>query len=228
MNRTNYGGIRKCYEISTLHAERLAVGTDGKAYITLDLYFTFHKLLLKTRVSLMDLYATLQSLKGPYLHILVQDMDTIKMPPKSIHEGTNICLYTVDCHKCKTRSSFFSWISKAMDFPGYFGRNWDALNDCLGDIDWLSKYEGWALLFLNAEQLLCKEKPDEFKTLVEILDGNGKEWSVSRCYDRIQIVDPKPFHFIFHIDPANEDSFMNRLSQATEKLSGSNFWDRIP
>ena len=88
MNRTNHVGIRKCYEISTLHAERLAVGTDGKAYITLDLYFTFHKLLLKTRVSLMDLYATLQSLKGPYLHILVQDMDTIKMPPKSIHEGT--------------------------------------------------------------------------------------------------------------------------------------------
>ncbi len=31
----------------------------------------------------------------------------------------------------------FAVISNAMHFPDYFGHNWDALDECLGDMDWL-------------------------------------------------------------------------------------------
>jgi RNAse (barnase) inhibitor barstar len=34
-----------------------------------------------------------------------------------------------------TSGSVFDQLSDAFGFPDYFGRNWDAVNDCMGDID---------------------------------------------------------------------------------------------
>src|SRR5947207_1463903 len=33
-------------------------------------------------------------------------------------------------------ADLFSGIARALDFPDWFGANWDALADCLGDLSW--------------------------------------------------------------------------------------------
>lgn len=33
--------------------------------------------------------------------------------------------------------ALFDVLASELDFPGYFGRNWDALSDCLRDFHWL-------------------------------------------------------------------------------------------
>jgi hypothetical protein len=40
-------------------------------------------------------------------------------------------------------------IAKALAFPEWFGRNWDALEDCLTDLSW-SPAAGYVLIFENA------------------------------------------------------------------------------
>lgn len=59
-------------------------------------------------------------------------------------------------------------IAGALQFPGTFGGNWDALADSLGDLSWLPA-PGY-LLLLDHSADLREAAPDDFATLLEILD----------------------------------------------------------
>jgi RNAse (barnase) inhibitor barstar len=65
-------------------------------------------------------------------------------------------------------------IATAFDFPGTFGRNWDALADGLRDLSWLPGV-GFAMLFENGGDLQQAEN-DDFDTLLEILEESAQEW----------------------------------------------------
>jgi len=45
----------------------------------------------------------------------------------------------------ESAGALFDAIAAAFEFPSYFGRNWDALVDCLGDLEWLDA-NGYVLL----------------------------------------------------------------------------------
>ena len=49
----------------------------------------------------------------------------------------------------RTDHDLFAVVSAAMQFPEYFGSNWDALDECLGDMDWLPS-EGYLLVLRDA------------------------------------------------------------------------------
>ena len=75
-------------------------------------------------------------------------------------------------------------IAQALDFPDWFGHNWDALEDCLSDLSW-REAPGYILLF---------EKPrrdDDFGVLIDVLLSSAESWAASR----------KPFFALF-VDPA--------------------------
>lgn len=40
-------------------------------------------------------------------------------------------------HKCTSYEALHNEIAAALQFPDYYGENWDALDECLGDLDWL-------------------------------------------------------------------------------------------
>jgi len=48
-----------------------------------------------------------------------------------------------------TDAQLFAAIASAMQFPDYFGSNWDALDECLCDMDWLPA-EGYLLILRNS------------------------------------------------------------------------------
>lgn len=61
-------------------------------------------------------------------------------------------------------------IAEALDFPDWFGHNWDALEDCLGDLSWRGG-EGHVLLF--------ERFPDgeELAMLLDVLRSSARYWA---------------------------------------------------
>ena len=67
------------------------------------------------------------------------------------------------------RDTLFEELARSLSFPGYFGRNWDALDECLADLAWLD-IEEVLLIFRHAEDLLGAA-PGERAILLQILAG---------------------------------------------------------
>ena len=59
-------------------------------------------------------------------------------------------------------------IAKALDFPGWFGGNWDALEDCLGDLSW--REPPHRLVLRNFT------KSDELGILIDVLASAAQFW----------------------------------------------------
>jgi hypothetical protein len=61
-----------------------------------------------------------------------------------------------------------------MHFPKSFGHNWDALEECLTDLEWVDA-EGYVLYYDHIDGLL-EAHPDQFETLIEILRDAVATW----------------------------------------------------
>ncbi len=75
-------------------------------------------------------------------------------------------------------------IAQALAFPKWFGGNWDALEDSLGDLSWRPG-EGHVLVFTAY--------PEDNAVLVDVLRGSAQFWMQRQ----------KPFFAVF-IDPAGK------------------------
>ena len=73
-----------------------------------------------------------------------------------------------------SKEQFLEQIARAMDFPGYFGGNWDALEDCLTDLSW-REAPGYVILYDHFD-VFAEQFPDQFETALEILDASIEFW----------------------------------------------------
>jgi RNAse (barnase) inhibitor barstar len=55
----------------------------------------------------------------------------------------------------------FSALATALQFPHYFGHNWDAVADCLSEI-------GEVMLVVRDASMRWKESPDEMRALIDV------------------------------------------------------------
>jgi len=65
----------------------------------------------------------------------------------------------------ESKTGLFAFLRQALPLPDYFGGNWDALEECLIDLDWSTHPK----IILVHQDLPLKNKPAEQKTYLEIL-----------------------------------------------------------
>ena len=74
----------------------------------------------------------------------------------------------------RDKNGFLNAIAKALQFPDYFGHNWDAFYDCLLDL----KHDDGAglLLVLRDASGFARADPDEFAAAVDTLTDAAGYW----------------------------------------------------
>ncbi|MFV1882914.1 MAG: barstar family protein [Balneola sp.] len=87
-------------------------------------------------------------------------------------ENNDYYIASIDGIKCKSVEIFLTEIGHAFSFPRYYGKNMDALHDCLTDLIWIKK-DNYLLIINNYESFLSddqtiKEEINDF--LKEIAD----------------------------------------------------------
>jgi RNAse (barnase) inhibitor barstar len=85
-----------------------------------------------------------------------------------------LMVITVKGSAMKTKAGLFKTLAKALEFPSYFGGNWDALDECLGDLRWLQAKE--ILLVIDGfEQVLSSgASRQELGILQQLFEDSSK------------------------------------------------------
>ena len=73
------------------------------------------------------------------------------------------------------KAGFLRACAEAMAFPAYFGRNWDAFNDCVTDLSWVEGGRGFVLLYDRAAPFI-RHAPDQWAVALDILQGATDYW----------------------------------------------------
>ena len=98
------------------------------------------------------------------------DADEIVAGAKTV----GLDVFKVNLGGAHGKTGLLDRFAKALRFPTHFGKNWDALNDCLTDLDWLSG-QGLVLIVTGAKDF-AEAHEDAFQTVIDVLDGAAAYW----------------------------------------------------
>lgn len=144
-----------------------------------------------------NVHAHLQNATAPWSSLLViprgTTATTLVKPP------AGFALRVVQGRKCRTPTGVFNEFARALGFPDYCGRNWDALEECLTDLEWIPA-KGYVVL-INDAQSVIPDDEEEYETLLEVFNDVGEAWSKGQTTNGRRA----PFHVFFGV--SRQDKF---------------------
>ena len=93
----------------------------------------------------------------------------------ALAEAANWRAMALDGSAIHDKASLLDAFAAGFSFPDWFGRNWDALADCLGDLSWLGESSGYLVLFEDWP-VLAGADADAFATTLDILRTTSDIW----------------------------------------------------
>jgi len=88
--------------------------------------------------------------------------------------------------KMLTSGDLYDEFAAALQFPCYFGENWNAFDECLTDLEWLPG-SGYVLLIMDSLHVLSNQR-SELGVFMRIIRDVAIEWRKTR---------DMPFHVLF-------------------------------
>lgn len=152
------------------------------------------------------------STRGPWVMKYSGTRDSfMRYVNKIKREDHNSCIFVMHGRAMKSLDGLYDEFIGVMDFPDYFGRNYNALSECLSD---LARLDCSAfIVFVDDVSLALseeKEKEEMLDGLLRIFNQVGREWSkpvsLGEEWDRSGI----PFHTILQVN-SNDSSRIQSL-----------------
>lgn len=102
--------------------------------------------------------------------------------------------------RCVEKEQLLQEFAAAMQFPEYFGENWDAFEECITDLSWLGTSE--VLVVVTDAKHLLEHHPKDLSTFAGIVTASlGDQTSPLR-------------HLFIQCSPSDEESLRKRLHAA--------------
>ncbi|MEN6307508.1 MAG: barstar family protein [Anaerohalosphaeraceae bacterium] len=118
----------------------------------------------------------------------------------------------------RTQDGFYDELSHALEFPKYFGRNLNALDECITDLNWLSVSGPILLVIKNSEMLLSNASNNLFEGFLAVFNDAGNQWSCpveeGEEWDRPAL----PFHVIFQVESNTRKQFEIKLQKFSVQI----------
>lgn len=83
------------------------------------------------------------------------------------------------------RHGLFSALKAELQFPSYFGDNWDALADCLRDLSWISEHR---VIIWHDE--LPRMDDQSLRIYLSVLLESIKDWKEGEAHELVVIFPP--------------------------------------
>src|SRR5580700_5705891 len=117
---------------------------------------------------------------GPNLHLMVATPGEATDFGWSLArlDGRQVVVRFLRGQKMQTAPQLFDEFAAALQFPYYFGENWNALWECLTDLEWLPG-DAYILFLTDAECLLDRESSEKFAILLDLLEQAAQQWNAN-------------------------------------------------
>ncbi len=113
----------------------------------------------------------LRDFEGNGVHY-VSGRDFDRLREAAVQAG--LACFRIDLAGVTGRDDFLKRFVMSLDFPDWFGQNWDALADCLADLSWIEA-EGYLLLLMNADAFWAA-CPGDVATALQIFTAVSESW----------------------------------------------------
>ena len=108
---------------------------------------------------------------------------------------------------------FYDELAAALQFPLYFGRNWNALYESLVDLEWLPS-DAYLLVFADASSLLKAAEEGDAEAFWKLLSRSSKEWSEGASLGGGLTRKPTPFHAVLQVSDPEAEAFSKDVEAA--------------
>lgn len=135
------------------------------------------------------------STSPPRVHLVI--LDRGEKPESVLVVPPDFVVRTIDGRRARTKGGLLSELARALEFPAGSGRNWDAVEELLADLDWLPA-KGYLIIVTDADELLAEDDPEDYDTFIAVAKGVAEEWSAPRegAFARPAV----PFHVCLLVD----------------------------
>jgi Barstar (barnase inhibitor) len=117
-----------------------------------------------------DLSLRLKDIKEVGVYIINCELSDVRTAANQV----GFVVFDADLATVQSKSEFLAAVAQAIEAPEWFGKNWDALADALGDLSW-KPAPGYVLVLRNGLNTFNLLESDH-EIAKEILDNTVSYW----------------------------------------------------